>query len=286
MAPIADPTQSPISNPTLAPTAKPIADPTEQPTKYPTLPPTDKPVANPTEAPVADPTPDPTMNPLAVPTLDPISFPTYSPFIVDQRQIEKGVIASEAALVKNAQEAADNAKKAAIDADTALNTAIDSRASPDIISQAQAAKSDAVIASTNADTILDTHKKLLDEAIYDSSKGVADNYLICEFTFSQGVTKTEVPPGCVFFGENDINFPKQRFMDTPALYVCANSVNPYNIDTAAFTKYGLVDKKTSKSMISYIKPGDAVSVQFYDEDNLSGNSATFTKHNYKVLFQA
>ena len=121
-----------------------------------------------------------------------------------------------------------------------------------------------------------THLPTLDTPGADLGEG-----LICHFTFESGITKVEVPAGCVFFGETDINVAEQRTMITPALYICADKHSPNLITSDIFKKYGLVNDKKSK--ISMIKPGGSAKVEFYSHDDLKGSKGTFNPKTYKSL---
>jgi len=123
------------------------------------------------------------------------------------------------------------------------------------------------------------HQALKDEENY----GVFNGDLICPFTFESGVTKIEVPDGCVFFGENDVNHHEQKKKSSPALYVCPMNT-PFHISAKDFESYGLVSGAET-SHISMILPGGDVSVAFYSHDHQSGHSGSFTKRFNHPLFQ-
>jgi len=109
--------------------------------------------------------------------------------------------------------------------------------------------------------------------------------LTCAFTFESGITRVKVPEGCVFFGENDINFNKQRLMDTPAIYVCTNPFFQIKLNTEDLKRYGLVDKETGVSLISSIVAGKSTYIQFFSEDNQTGLQGVFSHDRKDPLFQ-
>ena len=129
--------------------------------------------------------------------------------------------------------------------------------------------------------IIEVDEKVVNE-IHEIEKE-AGEALICHFNFESGITKVEVPAGCVFFGETDISVPHQKTMITPAAYVCADKHSPNLITSDIFKKFGLVTDKKSK--ISMIKPGDSAKVEFYSHDHLSGSKGGFNKKNFKPLSQ-
>ena len=142
--------------------------------------------------------------------------------------------------------------------------------------------------------LVDKHNNPIGDVFVDEEKMAdalkdEDNYiqesgdLICPFTFESGVTKIEVPDGCVFFGENDVNHHEQKKKSSPALYVCPMNT-PFKISAKDFETHGLVSGAET-SHISMIQPGGDVTVDFYSGNHQSGHSGSFTKRYYHPLFQ-
>lgn len=79
LADIANATQQPTAEPTVASTAEPTAEPTEPPTAEPTAEPIVAPTAESTVAPTEEPTAEPTEPSTAEPTTEPTVAPTTAP---------------------------------------------------------------------------------------------------------------------------------------------------------------------------------------------------------------
>ena len=241
--PIPNPTEKPTREPTLEPTHKPSHHPVAHPTHQPNAEPTHHPIPNPTEKPTKEPTLEPTYkpshHPVAEPTLHPNAEPTLAPNPIVEEKLEKKLEKEGEKTIKEIQDKIQHDK--------------------DSIELQQDKES------------LKALEKVVDEIdkIQEAREG-----LICHFTFESGITKVEVPAGCVFFGETDINVAEQKNMITPAAYICTDKHSPKLITSDIFKKYGLVTDK--KSLISMIKPGSSAKVEFYSHDDLKGSKGTFT----------
>ena len=287
-APISEPTQNPT---TTSPTEHPVSSPTENPVTSPTLNPTEQPVANPTEQPSQSPATDPTLAPVAFPTSEPVPWPTMAPvqnqefvledIVLSQAEKEMDAAKKDEAIYSNDKEQYqkeyDDARKHLEEEKDPLEI----EKYKMIADQAYINLYDAKKHIFHDEEVIREKEEIIDQIEYMKSK--IDEQLVCPFDFESGATKVVIPSGCVFFGINDINHDAQLRMKTAALYVCTNSIKPYQLNAKDFSKYGLIENGASS--ISMIQPGNLASVDFYSEDELAGSTGKFTSEYFKPLFQ-
>jgi hypothetical protein len=129
--------------------------------------------------------------------------------------------------------------------------------------------------------VSESQKELFENInIVDNIKEIVEERskeLVCPFTFKQGVSKVEVPAGCVFFASNDVTYSTQKKMDAPAVYICGMDSSPIVLSEADFKKYNL------EGSVSYIQPGDDTKVVFSSNEEMKTEVATFSSKTYKPL---
>ena len=293
-----DPTPSPVSNPTR----RPIADPTHKPIAEPTHEPTKEPIAEPTEEPIAS------------PTLAPVAVPTFAPNVPKEIALEATIL-KEA--TDGEQESQKDVAVAEDKLDGIQDKLEDASEEEEEAEEDVNKLKDELIAHEEADEDADETKEELEDAekkladitkvvtglIEEKDEVTADmtasqnelleninvvanikeiveerlKELVCPFTFKQGVSRVQVPPGCVLFATNDVSFSSQKKMNAPALYVCAMDSSPIIISDQDFNKYNL------GGSVSYIQPGDNSKVLFSSDLDMKGQVATFTSKNHKPL---
>ena len=275
----------------------------KNPTAFPIAHPTHKPIANPTNEPIANPTVHPVSEPTTAPNRDKEIALEKAAAAEAQRlaeeaaaelaelvkkqaeleRIEMEKAAEAAAAVAAAEKAAVEEKAAAEEADKkrmeeahAAKEAADKEAAAALKEQEDAIKA----AHAAEEKIREEQAALIkaneEEAKLDALAVLRASTLACPFMFKQGVSKVEVPAGCVFFATNDVTFDKQKEEQSPAVYFCTKEENLV-LQEADFTKYGL------QHSVSYIQPGKDASVAFFSDENLKGQSAVFTSNNHMPL---
>jgi hypothetical protein len=162
----------------------------------------------------------------------------------------------------DAEEAAEEARKIQDDANKKIE-------------DAAADEEKAKIAMSVAGNVADN--AALNIAVVQNLMEDRKDTLACPFTFKMGVSKVVVPPGCTFFGTNDVSYLKQKRTSTPAVYFCTKSDVPLELSSADFKKYGL------QSSISYIQPGEASHIVFFSGDHMKGMSSSFNSKSYAPL---
>jgi len=281
-----EPTNAPISQPTLFPNAHPTHAPVHKPTNEPS----ELPVSHPTKHPLFE----PTNEPISLPTLHPVVSPTMSPnrdvelqLEIDGAKYEKSQIElilnkekENQKMIAEVQKELDQAQKGAHSAEKELDKV-------EAIKYAEKAEDAAkklqkILQGVDGDKEkLEYHQDNL-QAIEIIHKRSVDSK-ICPFIFKSGITKIVVPEGCAFFGQTDSNFEAQKEMETQAIYVCVDIYSPLELDYRHLKKYGLADK--GKSLISTAIPGGEVTIDIFSQDELLGLTKSLTLFNYKPLFQ-
>jgi len=224
--PTLEPSQEPTQEPSKHPTEEPVEGPTEEPTQEPTLEPTYEPTEEPTKARLR-PTKRPTREPRADPTLRPTEEPTLEP---SHRPVAEPTI------------------------NPRLSPTYEPIADPTEEPTLEPTKNP-VTHPTNPPTAAPTADMILVES-YNLPK-------FCPFTYLAGHTKLEIPPGCAFFAEDDIQYMRDE-ETSAALIICTSSeLGNLEIDFKELRRFGLVDRKTSESLISVIEPGIDTVVPFY-----------------------
>jgi len=308
--PIADPTHKPVADPTHEPSKEPIAEPTKEPVAAPTS----EPNAEPTFAPNVAKEVVLEANLLkeavtgeAEAQKDVAAAETKLDDIQSDLHVADVKVDEAEKTVNDLKDSLDAHNKEIADAKEDMivsgeNTPEGEKAEERLKDAEEAAKETKEEIKDAKDELADATKKFTglieekDEVFVDMSASqdqVLENInvvanikeiveermkeLACPFTFKQGVSKVEVPPGCVFFAANDVSFSSQKKMNAPAVYICAMDSSPVVVSDIDFKKYNL------GSSVSYIQPGDETKVTFSSNQDMKGQVATFTSKTHKPL---
>ena len=256
--PVATPTLQPSLEPTREPSKEPIAKsshkPVAEPTLEPSQEPTQEPSKHPTEEPVADSTEEPTQEPTQEPTLEPTEEPTKLRLRPTKRPTREPI--ADPTLRPTEEPTLEPSHKPV--AEPTKNPRLSPTYEP-------------IAVPTEEPTLEPTKNPVTNPTNPPTAAATADMILVesynlpkfCPFTYLAGHTKLEIPPGCAFFAEDDIQYMRDE-ETSAALIICTSSeLGNLEIDFKELRRFGLVDRVTSESLISVIEPGIDTVVPFY-----------------------
>jgi hypothetical protein len=248
--PISDPTLSPTKEPSQLPTLKPSREPTFEPTRRPQAEPTMHPSKVPTLEPTHEPTAEPSKRPTLVPTLEPTLHPTHSPTSepVDSPTAEPSQKPSRGPTQEPTNEPVFQPTKA-----------------PRLLPTEQPVTSpthEPIALSTNFPVTSPTPEP----TVHHLTKVEVESYNLpryCPFTYLAGHTKLDIPAGCAFFSDDNIDYMQTEETSASLIICSAAELGNIDLDLKDFQKFGLADKSSGESKISYIVPGPSTVVPIY-----------------------
>lgn len=275
--PTLEPTHEPSMEPTLSPTPEPTLEPTHRPSKVPSEKPTREPSEAPSLRPSFEPTEEPTRRPISVPTYHPTRLPTEEP--THQPTMEPSRPPTlEPSFEPTLRPSAEPTEEP-IDSPTAEPTMKPSpdpsskpTKQPSMMPTTAGPSESPTMVPTYEPTAEQTREPIFAPTFEPSSHGLTqvevESYNLpryCPFTYLKGHTELDIPAGCAFFSNRNIDVMSDE-ETSESLIICTSSeLGNLHAGFDTLEKFQLIKKDQSriKREISYMYPGHSTVIPFY-----------------------